>query len=90
MAGLGRSFILPASDNMGQSSGSDFYQRALRFLWLSMSVGRFYDLASAWDTLVAVASEVFPAFIHRVWRLREGFRQIEIDEHNRVMTLNFD
>lgn len=55
-----------------------------------MSVGRFYDLASAWDTLVAVASEVFPAFIHRVWRLREGFRRIEIDEHNRVTTLNSD
>jgi len=62
----------------------------LRFLWLSMSVGQFYDLAFAWDTLVAVASEVFPVFIDRVWRLYEGLRQIEIDVQNRVMTWIFE
>lgn len=64
----------------------------LRFLWLfyCMRVGWFGDLVSARDTLIAVASEVFLAFYHRVWRLREGLRRIEIDGYDRTMTMNFD
>lgn len=54
-----------------------------------MSVGRFYDLASAKDTLIAIASEVIPAFFHGVQRFRKGLRRIEIDVHSREMTLVF-